>query len=139
MNLSASLSEMPLHLLQAARKNLRECLQSALRNLTPSAPMPTEAWAQKYLRLPRENSDTPGVYDLYYAPYLYGIFAAMDDPAIAEIVCMKAAQVAWTTALIAYILRRVDTEPSPIIGMFAGEGAARDFSDEKLVPIIKET
>jgi phage terminase large subunit GpA-like protein len=99
--------------------------------------MPTAEWSQKYLKLPAENSDTPGNYDLYYAPYLYGIFAALDDPEIAEIAAMKAAQVAWTTALIAYILARVDSSPSAMIGMFSSEGAARDFSDEKLVPIVK--
>ncbi len=107
--------------------------------MVPSPPVPTAEWSQKHLKLPRENSDTPGDYDLYYCPYLYGIFAALDDPLIHEVICMKAAQVAWTTALIAYILKRVDCEPSAIIGMFAGEGAARDFSDEKLVPIVKDT
>lgn len=107
--------------------------------MKPQALIPTQAWSQKYLKLPAENSDTPGDYDLYYAPYLYGIFAAFDDPDIPEIVCMKAAQVAWTTALIAYILKRVDCSPSAMIGMFATETAAVAFSDEKLVPIVKAT
>ena len=89
--------------------------------------------------MPRENADTSGEFKLYYAPYLHGIFAAFDDPEYPEVYCMKAAQVAWTTALIAYICKRIDCMASAIIGMFAGEGAARDFSDEKLVPIIKET
>lgn len=99
--------------------------------------MPTAEWSQKYLKLPAENSDTPGNYDLYYAPYLFGVFAALDDPLIGEVCAMKAAQVAWTTALIAYILARVDSSPSAMIGMFSSEGAARDFSDEKLVPIVQ--
>lgn len=111
----------------------------AMKSLLPTEQISTSDWSQKYLKLPAENSDTPGDYDLYYAPYLYGIFAAMDDPQIPEITCMKAAQVAWTTALIAYILKKVDSSPSAIIGMFASEGAARDFSDEKLVPIVKAT
>lgn len=107
--------------------------------MKPQALIPTQAWSQKYLKLPAENSDTPGDYDLYYAPYLYGIFSAFDDPEIPEIVCMKAAQVAWTTALIAYILKRIDCSPSAMIGMFATETAAVAFSDEKLVPIVKST
>lgn len=107
--------------------------------MKPQANIPTEQWSQKHLKLPAENSDTPGDYDLYYAPYLYGIFAAFDDPDIPEIVCMKAAQVAWTTALIAYILKRIDCSPSAMIGMFSTETAAVAFSDEKLVPIIKGT
>ncbi|WP_179957470.1 phage terminase large subunit family protein [Exilibacterium tricleocarpae] len=129
----------PWMLLQAARANLHSIFCQALRKLQPADRVDTAEWAQAYLKLPKENSDTPGEYDLYYAPYLYGIFAALDDPDIPEVNCMKAAQVAWTTALIAYILKRVDCDPSAIIGMFAGEGAAREFSDEKLVPIVKET
>ncbi len=107
--------------------------------MQPPMDLPTCEWAEKFLKLPKENSDTPGNYELYYAPYLYGIFNAFDDPLIPEIVCMKAAQVAWTTALIAYILKRVDISPSAMIGMFATEKAALAFSDEKLVPIVKET
>lgn len=107
--------------------------------MKPQPVIPTESWSQKYLKLPAENSDTPGDYNLHYAPYLYGIFAAFDDPEISEIVCMKAAQVAWTTALIAYILKRIDCSPSAIIGMFSTETAAVAFSDEKLVPIVKAT
>jgi phage terminase large subunit GpA-like protein len=107
--------------------------------LKPPKNLTTINWSKKYLKLPAENSDTPGDYDLYYVPYLHGIFNALDDPLIPEIVCMKAAQVAWTTALIAHILKRVDISPSAMIGMFASEGAARDFSDEKLVPILRAT
>jgi phage terminase large subunit GpA-like protein len=110
-----------------------------MTGLQPPINLPTSEWSEKYLRLPKENSDTPGNYELYYVPYFYGIYNALDDPNIPEVVCMKAAQVAWTTGLIAYILKRVDVSPSAMIGMFASEGAARDFSDEKLVPIVRET
>lgn len=76
---------------------------------------------------------------MHYVPHLWGIFAAFDDPAIRDIVCMKAAQVAWTTALIAFLLKNMDIDPSAMIGMFAGEQAARDFSQEKLQPTIDAT
>lgn len=111
----------------------------ALKELKPQPPIKTAEWVEQYLKLPSENSDSPGDFSMYYTPYLFGVFAAMDDPEAEEVVCSKAAQVAWTTALIGYILKRVDCEPSAIIGMFASEGAARDFSDEKVVPIIKAT
>ncbi|VUD48472.1 hypothetical protein TDB9533_01240 [Thalassocella blandensis] len=52
---------------------------------------------------------------------------------------MKAAQVLWTTALIAYILKRIDTKPGVFLGMFASEGAAKKFSLTKLKPIGKST
>src|SRR5688500_18104795 len=77
----------PSNLLRAARVNLSAVLRQAMTAMKPQALIPTQAWSQKYLKLPAENSDTPGDYDLYYAPYLYGIFAAFDDPDIPEIVC----------------------------------------------------
>lgn len=107
--------------------------------MRPPPNLPTAEWSEKYLKLPAENSDTPGTYSLYYVPYFYGIYAALDDPLIPEVNCMKAAQVAWTTGLIAYVLKRADSSPAAMIGMFASEGAARDFSDEKLVPIVRAT
>jgi phage terminase large subunit GpA-like protein len=107
--------------------------------MNPPPKLSTIDWAEKHFKLPKENSAVPGDYQLYYVPYLYGIFSAFDNPDIPEIVCMKAAQVAWTTALIAYLLRCVDISPSAMIGMFATEKAAIAFSDEKLVPIVKET
>lgn len=111
----------------------------ARRHLPPTKPLATAEWAQKYLRLPKENADVAGEYDLDYAPYLWGIFSALDDPMVPEVVCMKAAQVAWTTALIAFLGKNIDNTPGPIIIMFAAEGAAREFNDEKFKPIVEAT
>lgn len=52
---------------------------------------------------------------------------------------MKAAQVLWTTALLAYIFKRVDREPCVILGMFASESAGKRFSLTKMAPIGKAT
>lgn len=70
---------------------------------------------------------------------MYGIFAALDSPDIEEIYCMKAAQVLWTTALLAYLFNRVCASPAVMLGMFAGEGAAKKFSLTKLEPMGKAT
>lgn len=66
-----------------------------------------------------------------------GICAALDDDEITDVYCQKAAQVAWTTILIAYIMSRIDQNPTPIIGMFSAEQAAREFSLEKLKPYVE--
>lgn len=66
-----------------------------------------------------------------------GICAALDDDEITDVYCQKASQVAWTTILIAYILSRIDQAPTPIIGMFSAEQAAREFSVEKLKPYVE--
>lgn len=105
----------------------------------PREQVPTAEWAEQHLRLPQEVADAFGRFSLHYAPHLRGIFAAMDDPATQEVVCMKGAQVAWTTALIAYLSARICTAPCAMIGIFDSDGAGRDFHDEKLVPIIAAT
>lgn len=98
--------------------------------------MPTAQFAEQSLYLAPETSEQHGLFKLYYAPALLGIFAALDDPDIADVVCMKSAQQAWTTGLIAYLANRVVNAPCAMIGLFDSDGAARDFHDEKLVPII---
>lgn len=121
------------------RPNLWKAFQGFLTKLVPRPPAPTATWAEEYLRLPRETSDITGSFSMNYTPHLYGIFAALDDPEVEEVVCMKAAQVAWTTALLAYLLKMIDTAACPIIGMFSTEGAAREFNDEKLMPTVRVT
>jgi phage terminase large subunit GpA-like protein len=101
--------------------------------------IPTAQFAERSLYLAPETSEQHGLFSLYYAPALYGIFAALDDPAIADVVCMKSAQQAWTTGLIAYLGNRICNAPCAMIGLFDSDGAARDFHDEKLVPIIENT
>lgn len=107
--------------------------------LVPKPPMPTAEWSEKYFRLPAEGADKPGPYDLDYAPYLYGIFAALDNPAVGEVVTMKAAQVGWTFGLIAYLGKIIDTMACAIVVMFPKTDAAREFNDEKFEPSIIST
>jgi phage terminase large subunit GpA-like protein len=107
--------------------------------LVPKPPMPTAEWGEKYFRLPAEGADRPGPYDLDYAPYLYGIFAALDDPLVGEVVTMKAAQVGWTFGLIVYLGKIIDTMACAIVVMFPKTDAAREFNDEKFEPSVLST
>ena len=65
-----------------------------------------------------------------------GVCAALDDDSITDVYCQKASQVAWTTVLVAYIMSRIDQQPTPIIGMFSAVDAAREFSQEKMRPFV---
>lgn len=65
---------------------------------------------------------------------------ALDDPAVRKIVAMKSAQIAWTDGvLLNYIGKKIDVDPSPMIVMFAKEKAAKEFADEKLIPMAEVT
>tara|TARA_R110002074_G_scaffold62966_1_gene151296 strand:- start:277 stop:2217 length:1941 start_codon:yes stop_codon:yes gene_type:complete len=91
------------------------------------------------LQLPPETGAFQRDFSLDYGPHLYGIFAALDDQDVEEVYCMKAAQVLWTTCLLAYIFKRVARDPGVILGMFASDGAAKKFSLSKMTPVGKAT
>jgi phage terminase large subunit GpA-like protein len=66
--------------------------------------------------------------------------AALDDPRIQKIVCMKSAQVAWTDGvLMNYIGKRIHTDPCPMIVLFPKLKTAQSFYKEKLKPAIEAT
>lgn len=119
--------------------NLKRLCLGISEALIPQPPVPTAVWAETKFQLPPEGADKPGPYDLDYAPYLHGIFAALDDPEVQEVNTMKAAQIGWTFGLVAYLGRNIDTAPCPIVVMFPKEDAAREFNDEKFVPSVKST
>lgn len=108
----------------------------SLKRLAPEPPLPSAEWVEKNFRLPAENSDNPGEFDFYYAPHAYGIFAALDDPEITDVYCMKSAQICWTTIMTGFWLSVIDQRPGPIIGMFSAVEAAREYSIEKLKPFV---
>ncbi|MEJ1409382.1 MAG: terminase gpA endonuclease subunit [Candidatus Sedimenticola sp. (ex Thyasira tokunagai)] len=112
-------------------------MERVAEKLTPLPDIPTRQWAKEYFRLPEEGADLPGRYNPDYVPYMWGIFHALDNPAVSVVVLQKAAQIGWTFALIAFLGKRVTRMPSAILMLFPKDGAGRDFEDEKLIPSIK--
>jgi len=79
-------------------------------------------------------------YSFHFTPYFLGVALALDDPEVKEIDLRKASQIGWTIFIIGYILRRIDYavfKRSPIMGLFAKTGDAKNFHDEKLVEIVR--
>lgn len=68
------------------------------------------------------------------------IHEALDDPRVEKVVCMKSAQIAWTDGvLLNYLGRRIDIDPCAMIVMFSRDRAAKEFNDEKFVPMVEVT
>ncbi|WP_196493540.1 phage terminase large subunit family protein [Burkholderia anthina] len=83
---------------------------------------------------------SPGRYNPNITPWVFGMHAALDDPRVQKVVCMKSAQVAWTDGvLLNYIGRRIDVDPCPMIVMFAKEKSAKKFNLEKFEPMVEVT
>jgi phage terminase large subunit GpA-like protein len=114
-------------------------MKKASESWMPPLKRSTLQWLEEEYRLPEEGADLPGPYNPEYVPYLWGIFAALDDSKAKIVVMMKAAQIGWTYGLIGWLLKRIETKPTPMIVLFPKDGAAREFSDEKFVPAAKAT
>lgn len=111
----------------------------ARRNFRPPPRISTTGWARRYRVLSAEESARPGRFRDEMTPWVPFIQEALDDPAVWKVVCMKSAQVAWTTALNNWIGKIIHTAPSPIIGMFAKTEAAKEYREEKLAPMCRAT
>lgn len=102
--------------------------------------MSTLEWARRYRGMSAKASARPGRYNPDLTPWVAGILDALDDPTVMEVVAMKSAQVAWTDGVLNnYIGRRIDIDPCPMIVMFAKDQAAKEYNDEKFVPMVEAT
>ncbi|WP_407670712.1 phage terminase large subunit family protein [Paraburkholderia megapolitana] len=102
--------------------------------------MSTTDWAKRHRRMSAKASASPGRYNPNITPWVVGMHAALDSPRVQKVVCMKSAQVAWTDGvLLNYIGRRIDTDPCPMILMFAKEKSAKKFNLEKFEPMVEVT
>lgn len=137
------------HAVRAGAAKWRDRLRSSAREMftrswwhwRPPAQIGTREWADENLYLPPDiGTAKPGKYRSEVTPWLHAIQDALDDPTITEVVCMKSSQVAWTIGVItAYVAKRIDVDPCPIVIMFPTTDSAREYSDEKLTPIIDAT
>lgn len=106
----------------------------------PPPKITTTEWSTTYRYLAAESSALPGKYNIDLTPWVPGMHEALDDPAVWKVVCMKAAQVAWTDGVLNNWLGRIiHVDPSPVIGMFAKADAGKEYAQEKLAPMVKAT
>lgn len=112
----------------------------ARKKFAPPPKIGITEWANRHRYLSAESADLAGKYSTDLTPWIPGIHAALDDPAIWKVVCMKSAQIAWTDGVINNWLGRIiDVDPSPVIGLFAKADAAREYGAEKFAPMVTAT
>ena len=64
---------------------------------------------------------------------------AFSDPAVEEIVFMKAAQVGWTDILLNAVAYCMDQDPAPILLVQPTLDVAKNFSKDRLAPMLRDT
>ena len=122
---------------------VRRVLRDACSKWAPPVKMRIRDWANKYRYLSSVEAARPGKYVLGVTPYLEwenGPLDALDDPNVSVVCCMKSAQVAWTSGVLGNLLgRTIATAPCPILVLFPKEGAAKEYMDEKFMPMVEAT
>ena len=130
---------LPDWLLGRMKVNAKRMMRLTAALWAPPPRMGTQEWADARRYLSPKASARPGRYRSSVTPYIAGILAAMDDPDLHEVVCMKSAQVAWTEAVNNYLGRRIDIDPVPILVMFPSASAAKQYSETKFRPMVEAT
>ncbi|RXE48712.1 terminase [Chromohalobacter israelensis] len=125
------------------KQNAKGWIRKVAERFAPPERIGTMAWANKYRWMSEVETARPGKYSIHVTPALAlpgGPLEAVDDPNIEEVCCQKSAQVAWTSGVVGNTLARwIDLEPSPIIGLFAKDGAAKEYVAEKFEPMVEAT
>lgn len=118
----------------------RRRAQLTRSTLAPPPRLSLSEWADRYRRLSRENSASPGKFRTSVVPYLKGIMDACTDKRIREVVVMKAAQVAFTDGVVNNLVGfHIDQDPAPILVVQISVDEAEKWSKEKLAPMLRDT
>lgn len=125
------------------RKNAKRWVRSVAKRFAPPERISTLEWASKHRWMSEVETARPGKYSIHVTPALAlpgGPLEAIDDPNVEEVCCQKSAQVAWTSGVLGNALGRwIDIDPSPIIGLFPKDGAAKEYVAEKFEPMVEAT
>lgn len=122
------------------RATAKRIFRAVWEQIAQPPAMSIAAWAEARRTLSSEESALPGQYSMEATPALRGILAACSDPAIHKVVNQKPAQIGYTAGVVCNTIGyHIDHKPSVIVGVFPREKSAKDFSTEKLEPMIRNT
>jgi len=107
--------------------------------LQPPEALGVGAWAERNLRLSPKVSNFPGAFRVATTPYLAGVFDAFENPDVERIYLAFGAQTAKTTAMLACLCYTLANDPGPSLWVMPSEHLARDFSQDRLQPLIDES
>lgn len=116
---------------------LRKLRRVFFQSLQPSEYLDLDEWADRYRVLPSETSAEAGLWSTARFPFLRTIMKCLSPSSpCRSVVAMKGAQLGFTECSINWILYCADAHPGPMMYAQATDGAAVDFSKQKLAPSI---
>jgi len=125
--------------LEVLLKNMNNVFTSGRKVLEPIPNITLGEYAEKYIVLPDTVADKSGPWSNEYAPHVPGILEPLRENKVHEITIMGSSQIAKTSALIIAIGYCIEFQPGPMQIMQPTEQDARDFSKDKLSPVIQSS
>lgn len=107
--------------------------------LAPPPDLTVSEWADKYRKLSSESSAEPGQWRTDRAPYQREIMDTINDPKYEDIVIMASAQVGKSEIILNAAGYFIDFDPAPILIIQPTLDKAKDFSKERLAPMLRDS
>lgn len=111
----------------------------ASQALTPPPKLTVSEWADEHRRLSSEASAEAGRWRTSRAEYQREIMDAINDPYIEDIVIMASAQVGKSEIILNALGYYIHYDPSPILLIQPVLDKAKDFSKERVAPMIRDS
>lgn len=127
----------------AKKKTISKSLQSVISQVCERFKAPenltVSEWADRYRKLPPENSAEAGSWKTTRTPYLKDIMDAFTDDSVNRLVVVASSQVGKTEAELNMLGYLIDQDPGPCMFVLPTVDNAQDFSKRRIAPMIRDT
>ena len=107
--------------------------------LVPPSKITIEEWSDKNRVLSKESASEHGEWDTKRTPYMIEIYKKITEKKVREVVLMMASQLAKTEFILNIMGRYIELDPCPMIIMQPSDIMAKNFSKERVAPMIRDT
>lgn len=121
------------------KRTMRLFRRIANQALTPPPKLTVSEWADEHRRLSSEASAEAGRWRTSRAEYQREIMDAINDPFVEDIVIMASAQVGKSEIILNALGYYIHYDPSPILLIQPVLDKAKDFSKERVAPMIRDS
>ncbi|TDL50965.1 phage terminase large subunit family protein [Paenibacillus dendritiformis] len=125
--------------MNAQRKRTLELLRDTVHLVAPPAAIGVDEWADEHRILSPEASAEPGPWNTDRTPYAREPMRAIADPSVESVVLKWGSQLGKTDLQLNAIGYFTGHDPSPIMVVQPDLGVARDFSNDRLTPMYRDS
>ena len=118
---------------------LAELGETWMRIVKPPEKLTVSEWADRHRYLSAKESAEAGRWRTSRAPYLREIMDCCGDPEIDEIVIRKCAQAGCSEAVRNALGYWAAQDPGPVMYVLPDEKSAREVTEERLIPMIRNS